>query len=84
MVLVWTLVATAVLPFAIGFWIGNRVFAAAPFLALGITLLVRQATVDEYSPPGLLLGMVAATLISAAAAYAGGSLREQRRDSRAP
>ena len=77
------LLATVVLPFLIGWWIGNPVFAAAAWGALGLTLLIRQVSADEGSPGGeAVLGIVLACAISAAAAGYGGHVREKRRDTR--
>ena len=77
------LLATVVLPFLIGWWIGNPVFAAAAWGALGLTLLIRQVGANEESGGGeALLGIVAGCAISAAAAGYGGHIREKRRDSR--
>jgi hypothetical protein len=74
------LLATVVLPFLIGWWIGNPVFAAAAWAALGLTLLIMQFRIDDGSPEGgPLLGMVVACAISAAAAGYGGHVREKRR-----
>ena len=72
--------ATAVGPFLIGWWIGNPVFAAAAWGALGLTLVIMQFRIDEGSPEGeALLGMVLACAISAAAAGYGGHVREKQR-----
>ena len=77
------LLATVALPFLIGWWIGNPVFAAAAWAALGLTLLIQQAAIDNGSPGGeAVLGIVAGCAISAAAAGYGGHIREKRRDSR--
>ena len=70
-------VATLVLPFLIGMWIGHPAFAAAAFLALGVTLLLQQLQMSEGDE--VLAGMVAASLLSALAAGAGGMLRERVR-----
>jgi hypothetical protein len=76
-----TAVAVVALPFVLGYWIGNSVLAAAPFAALGLTVLIRQlelnAAPDELGK--LLLGIVVSTAISATAAYAGGRTRERHR-----
>ena len=72
-------VADVVLPFAFGYWIGHPVLAALPFAALGVTVLIRQIQLGE-SPDGsaaLLVGILVSTVISAAAAFAGGRIRER-------
>lgn len=74
-------VATLLLPFMIGWWIGHPAFAAAAFLALGVTLVIHQLRLDEPAP---LAGMATASLLSALAAGAGGALRERRRGARPP
>ena len=67
-------------PFLIGWWIGNPVFAAAAWGALGLTLLIMQFRVDDGSPEGeVLLGILVGYAISAAAAGYGGHIREKRR-----
>ena len=77
------LLATIVLPFLIGWWIGNPVFAAAAWGALGLTLLIRQVGAGEGSGGGeAVLGIVVGSAVSAAAAGYGGHIREKRRDSR--
>jgi hypothetical protein len=70
-------VATLLLPFLIGMWIGHPAFAAAAFLALGVTLLLQQLQMAEGDE--VLAGMVAASLLSALAAGLGGALRERVR-----
>ena len=70
-------VATLVLPFLIGMWIGHPAFATAAFLALGVTLLLQQLRMTEGDE--VLAGMVAASLLSALAAGVGGALRERVR-----
>lgn len=70
-------VATLVLPFLIGMWIGHPAFAAAAFLALGVTLVLQQLQMSEGDE--VLAGMVAASLLSALSAGAGGMLRERVR-----
>jgi hypothetical protein len=74
--------AIVVLPFGMGYWIGHGAFAAVPFAALGVTLLIRQAEItrEESTPHELLLGIVLSTTISAMAAFAGGRLRERHRE----
>jgi len=74
------LLATVVLPFLIGWWIGNPVFAAAAWGALGLTLLIRQVTFDDSSATGeAVLGIAAGCAVSAAAAGYGGHVREKQR-----
>lgn len=65
------------LPFLIGLWIGHPAFAAAAFAALGVTPLLQQVRMEEGDE--VLAGMVAASLLSALAAGAGGALRERAR-----
>jgi hypothetical protein len=79
-----TAVAIGVLPFALGYWIGHGALAAAPFAALGLTVLIRQIQVSGEGDPigGLLAGILASTAISAVAAYGGGRLRERYRRTR--
>ena len=73
-------IAVFIGPFLIGWWIGNPVFAAAAWAALGLTLLLMQFRIDGGSPEGgPLLGMFVACAISAAAAGYGGHVREKRR-----
>jgi hypothetical protein len=72
-------IATLIGPFLIGWWIGNPVFAAAAWGALGLTVLIRQAQVD--TSEGLAFAwIVLATVISMAAAWYGGLRRERSRE----
>ena len=77
-------IATLVGPCLIGWWIGNPVFAAAAWGALGLTVLIRQAQLD--TSEGLaVLWIIGATAISMAAAWYGAHRRErssQRRPER--
>ena len=74
-------IATLIGPFLIGWWIGNPVFAAAAWGALGLTVLIRQLQLD--TSEGLaFLWIVVATAISMAAAYYGGLRRERSREQR--
>jgi len=74
------LLATVVLPFLIGWWIGSPVFAAAAWGALGLTVLIRQLQVDDGASEGMpLLAIVVGSAISAAAAGYGGHVREKQR-----
>jgi hypothetical protein len=76
-------IATLVGPFLIGWWIGNPVFAAAAWGALGLTVLIRQAQLD--TSEGLaFLWIVVATTVSMAAAYYGALRRERSREQRRP
>lgn len=70
-------VATLLLPFLIGLWIGHPAFAAAAFVALGLTLLLQQVRMQDGGE--MLAGMTVAALLSAAAAAAGGAFRERGR-----
>ena len=75
------IIATLVGPFLIGWWIGNPVFAAAAWGALGLTVLIRQAQLD--TSEGLaFLWIVMATAISMAAAWYGALRRERSRQRR--
>ena len=72
------LIATLIGPFLSGWWIGNPVFAAAAWGALGLTVLIRQAQVDA-SESLSFLWILVATLLSAGAAWYGAHRREERR-----
>jgi hypothetical protein len=73
-------IATLVGPFLIGWWIGNPVFAAAAWGALGLTVLIGQFRIDDGSPEGeVVLWILVAGAISAAAAGWGGRVREKQR-----
>lgn len=72
------LLATVVGPFLIGWWIGHPGFAAAAWGALGLTVLIRQLSLDPDEGAALLWIVVAST-ISAAAAWYGATRREQKR-----
>jgi len=76
-----TAVAVIALPFVLGYWIGHPALAAAPFAALGLTVLIRQIQLGDAPDEAgkLVLGIVVSTAISATAAYAGGRIRERRR-----
>ena len=74
------LLATLVLPFLIGWWIGNPVFAAAAWGALGLTVLIRQLQIDDGGSEGEpLLWIAVASAVSAGAAGYGGHVREKQR-----
>ena len=78
------LVATLIGPFLIGWWIGNPVFAAAAWGALGLTVLISQFRLDDGAPEGeVLLFILVGSAISAAAAGYGGHVREKQRRRRA-
>jgi hypothetical protein len=82
MMLFWALVATVVLPFLLGLWVGSGKFAAFAFAALGVTLLIRQLQLSDEAGDAtlpLMLWIVVAATLSAASAYAGGVVRERRR-----
>ena len=73
-------IAVFVGPFLIGWWIGNPVFAAGAWAALGLTVLIMQFRTDDGSPDGeVLLGILVGYAISAVAAGYGGHIREKRR-----
>ena len=70
--------ATAVGPFLIGWWIGHPAFAAAAWGALGLTVLIRQAQID--ASEGLaFLWIIVASVVSMAAAWYGALRRERSR-----
>jgi hypothetical protein len=74
-------IATLVGPFLIGWWIGNPVFAAAAWGALGLTVLIRQLQVEDAESE--TFGWIAlSTVVSAGAAYYGGLRRERKRQER--
>jgi hypothetical protein len=73
------IIATLVGPFLIGWWIGNPVFAASAWGALGLTLLIRQMTDDGSPESALVLGIIVGSAISAGAAGYGGHVREKQR-----
>jgi hypothetical protein len=74
-------VAVVALPFVLGYWIGHPTLAAAPFAALGLTVVVRQIQINDgpVEAGRLVVGIVLSTAISATAAYAGGRSRERHR-----
>jgi len=75
---------TFILPFLIGWWIGNPVFAAAAWGALGLTLLIRQVQLEGGEDQGLLLlSIVVGSALSAGSAGYGGHVREKQRRRRA-
>jgi hypothetical protein len=77
-------IATLIGPFLIGWWIGNPVFAAAAWGALGLTVLISQFRIDDGSPDGLaVLWILGASAISATAAAYGGHVREKQKRRRA-
>jgi hypothetical protein len=76
---------TFILPFLIGWWIGNAVFAAAAWGALGLTLMIRQLQLDDAGDDQglLLLSLAVGSAVSAACAGYGGHVREKQRRRRA-
>ena len=73
------LIATLVGPYLIGWWIGNPTFAAAAWGALGLTVLIRQLTLDDGSSDGMaVLWIIVASTVSAGAAGYGGHRREKQ------
>jgi hypothetical protein len=76
---------TFILPFLIGWWIGNPVFAAAAWGALGLTLLIRQVQLDDAGDDQglLMLSILVGSAFSAASAAYGGHVREKQRRRRA-
>jgi hypothetical protein len=74
------LLASVILPFMIGWWIGHPVFAASAFGALGLTVMIHQFQIDDGAPEGkAVLGIAIALGISAVAAGFGGRVRERQR-----
>jgi len=71
-------IATLVGPFLIGWWIGHAAIAAAAWGALGLTVLIMQARVED-AEPAAFAWIVVSTMLSAGAAYYGGLRRERRR-----
>ena len=72
------IIATLVGPFLIGWWIGHPGFAAAAWGALGLTVLITQAPLDDAR--GLAFAwIVVATALSMAAAWYGALRRERSR-----
>jgi Zn-dependent protease len=80
-VVLWAFVAVVVLPFLLGWWIGNRWAAAAAFGALAATVFLRQLQLSDEAGDdqgALLLGIAGSFLLSAASAWLGGTLRQRR------
>jgi predicted benzoate:H+ symporter BenE len=75
-----TIAATVVLPLLFGYWIGHSVLAAAPFVALGATVLIRQIDLRQPGSMGreMIAGILVSTAFSATSAYFGGRARERR------
>ena len=72
-----TILATIVVPFLIGYWIGHAEAAAVAFGALGVTILFRQASIpvpDAFAGK-LIAGILISTALSATSAYYGGRAR---------
>jgi hypothetical protein len=70
-------------PFAIGWWIGNALFAGLVFVALSLTVAVGAVgRGDGGDDPAM--GVVLSLALSALSAAAGGHLRERRRDRQEP
>jgi hypothetical protein len=72
-----TLLAVVILPFGIGWWVGNPLFAALVFVALSLTVAlgtVTRAGADNDAALGLALSLA----LSAGSAYAGGLVRQRR------
>jgi hypothetical protein len=74
-VVVW-IVATLLFPFLLGYGLGHAGFAAAVFGALGISTLLLSLASGEAQ---VMQGMAVSFLLSAAPAYFGGWLRNERR-----
>jgi hypothetical protein len=76
-------IATLVLPFLLGYWVGHPGFAALAFLALGLTVLVRQLEAGTGDAgKGMLLAIVLSSAISAGAASLGGMAHDRARSHR--
>jgi hypothetical protein len=74
-------IATLIGPFLIGWWIGHPAFAAAAFGALGLTVFLAQLRLDDSEGPAFAW-IAISTVLSAAAAYYGGQVREKRHQRR--
>ena len=75
-----TVLAVAILPFGIGWWIGNPVFAAAVFAALALTVALGTISRgDAGADGGAPLGLARSLALSAGSAAAGGYVRAKRR-----
>ena len=71
--------AVAILPFGIGWWIGNPVFAAAVFVAMSLTVALGAVSRGEGGDTEPALGLALSLAISAGSAAAGGYFRARRR-----
>jgi hypothetical protein len=70
-VVTW-IVATAVLPFVVGWALGHAGYAAAVFAALGVTSLLLSLSSGA---EGVMQGLGASFLLSSVPAYLGGRVR---------
>ena len=76
--------AVGILPFGIGWWIGNPVFAAAVFAAMALTVALGSVSRGDSGEGGAALGLALSLALSAGSAAAGGFVRARRRARRAP
>jgi hypothetical protein len=73
------IVATLLLPFGIGYVLGHAGFAAAAFVALGLSTLLLSLQAGDAQ---VMQGMGLSFVISGVPAYFGGRAREGRRPPR--
>ena len=75
------LLAMVILPFGIGWWIGNPLFAAAVFVAMSLTVALSAiGRGDTGGDPAM--GLALSLAVSAASAAGGGHLRVKNRERR--
>ncbi len=79
-----SVLAVAILPFGIGWWIGNPIFAAAVFAAMSLTVALGAISRGDSGDGGAALGLALSLALSAASAAAGGFVRARHRARRAP
>ncbi|HEV2811916.1 MAG TPA: hypothetical protein VGW10_01585 [Solirubrobacteraceae bacterium] len=78
-----SLLAVVILPFGIGWWIGNPVFAAAVFVAMAITVALGAVGRGETAGDPAL-GLALSLAVSAGSAAGGGYARTKYRARRTP
>ncbi|HEX8085482.1 MAG TPA: hypothetical protein VF529_14410 [Solirubrobacteraceae bacterium] len=79
-----SVLAVGILPFGIGWWIGNPLFAGAVFVAMALTVALGSIGRGDPGEGGAALGLALSLALSALSAAAGGFLRARRRDGRVP
>jgi hypothetical protein len=79
-----SLLAIVILPFGIGWWIGNPVFAAAVFVAMSLTVALGAVSRGDSGDADPAFGLALSLAVSAASAAGGGFLRARRRARRLP